>query len=1112
MLEKLFDLITRGSLRFRWVTIILSVLLLVAGGIAFTQLNQELIPKIDFPQTFVLGLNPGVAAEALLDNMTIPVEEAMAAIEGVVNVETTTSNGLFLAIVRNEFGMDQDAIRNEIQAAIDGLVLPSGMEAPELLTFSLSDLPIAFISVSAESISLDELKTLVETEIAPQIEEIPFIAAVEVSGGQELPEDDGIETSSQTSAPAGEAEPTAQPTAAPTEEPTPPSEVVNLPAQWSIAGQMQGISLETTADVTPQVIQAIAGLAPEMLDLLTSDMLRAFSAEVLGWLPEDYIATLDPELQAELNELAASVGGLGALAMAAVAPMNPEELPLAWQTAGQAQGIILETVADLTPEIVQAIAQFAPEMLDLLTEDNLRLMSAEVLTALPDDFFASLPAELREELSEIIAAANVFVPTATITRVNGNHSLGMSIYKDQDSNTVSVSQDLFAQLESFEVNYPDLDIEIVFEQSSFIEESVSGVTREGGLGAVFAVVVILIFLSGRINGKYKLSWRSTLVTAVSIPLSILTALAMFKWLPLGVEPLFEALSTATADIPVIGAAVIALGSLFPTGLTLNIMTLSGMTVAVGRVVDDSIVVLENIYRHIQRGDDRRTSVIKATRDVSIAIFASTATTVVVFLPIGLIGGLVGEFFLPFGIAVTYALAASFLVAITIVPTLAYLFIRKEHLPAEKESGLQKAYTPILEWALRNKAATLGIAALLLIGSLLLFTTRPVAFLPNFGDVRISTSVDLPDGTEMAETDTLVMQFEDALENIDGLGSIQTRIGGGGGIEAFFLGSSIDQSAASISIAIEDPEQTLELTALIRSEAEAIFGPEYVTVSSGSLSSQGFGGFALVSSAQDIDALQAFDSIAIDTLNNVDGLANVTSNAGNGDAYLRVDGDPAIRYTGELETEDTLGVTAAAKEALTAAAPADILISEGFESQQQTEGFAQTFQAIGVSVIIVYVVMVLTFGSFVHPLTILFSLPMAIIGASLALWATGSILGLPSMVGMMMLVGIVVTNAIVLVDRVQVNKKQRSMETQEALIEAGRTRLRPILMTAAAAILALIPMAIGLNEGAIIASELAIVVIGGLTTSTLLTLLIVPVMFSLLDRFSRNGKRIKPTDK
>jgi HAE1 family hydrophobic/amphiphilic exporter-1 len=483
--------------------------------------------------------------------------------------------------------------------------------------------------------------------------------------------------------------------------------------------------------------------------------------------------------------------------------------------------------------------------------------------------------------------------------------------------------------------------------------------------------------------------------------------------------------------------------------------------------------------------------------------------VVVFLPIGLIGGLVGEFFLPFGIAVTYALAASFLVAITIVPTLAFLFIRKEHLPVEKETSAQKAYTPILKWALDNKAATLGIAAALLIGSGFLFLTRPLAFLPDFGDVRISTSVDLPNGTQMAETDALVMQFEEALNDIDGLGSVQTRIGGGGGIESFFLGGSIDQSAASVSIAVDDPEQALELTALIRQEAESVFGEEYVVVSSGSMSSQGFGGFALVASAQDIDALEAFDSIAIDTLNDVEGLANVTSNAGDGETFLRVDGEQAVRYTGELETKDTLGVTGAAKEALIGVAPDGIRISEGFESQQQTEGFAQTIQAIGISVIIVYLVMVLTLGSFVHPLTILFSLPLAIIGASLALWVTGSILGLSSMVGMMMLVGIVVTNAIVLVDRVQANKKQRGMDTRDALVEAGRTRLRPILMTAAAAILALIPMAIGLSEGAIIASELAIVVIGGLTTSTLLTLVIVPVMFSLLDRFTRNRKQAEP---
>jgi HAE1 family hydrophobic/amphiphilic exporter-1 len=264
----------------------------------------------------------------------------------------------------------------------------------------------------------------------------------------------------------------------------------------------------------------------------------------------------------------------------------------------------------------------------------------------------------------------------------------------------------------------------------------------------------------------------------------------------------------------------------------------------------------------------------------------------------------------------------------------------------------------------------------------------------------------------------------------------------------------------------------------------------------------------VASAENFVKLVDFNDTAIQSLNDVDGLANISSNLYDTGTFLRIDGEPAIRFGGELETKDSLRVTTRAKEALADIAPAGITISEGFESQMQSEGFAQTFQAIGISIVLVYLVMVLTFQSFIYPFTILFSLPLAVIGAAVALWLSDSILGLSSMVGMMMLVGIVVTNAIVLVSRVQVNRKERRLETKAALLEAGRTRLRPILMTAIAAILALVPLAIGFSEGAIIASELAIVVIGGLTTSTFLTLLIVPVMFNILDRFSKNGKKGK----
>jgi multidrug efflux pump subunit AcrB len=319
-----------------------------------------------------------------------------------------------------------------------------------------------------------------------------------------------------------------------------------------------------------------------------------------------------------------------------------------------------------------------------------------------------------------------------------------------------------------------------------------------------------------------------------------------------------------------------------------------------------------------------------------------------------------------------------------------------------------------------------------------------------------------------------------------------------------LGNAIIQSAASVQIAVEDPENVNTITREVRDEAEAVFGADNVLVSSGTLSSQGFGGFALVLSGEREDLAAANDDV-LEALTTVEGLANPSSNLADEDTILRVDGQPAVRYTGELETEDSLGVTEAAKARVQEVTPPEIEVSEGFETQQQTQGFAQALEAIGISILVVYLVMVITFHSFVHPFTILFSLPLAVIGAAVALWLTDRVVGLSALVGLMMLVGIVVTNAIVLIDRVQANRKKRGMSVREALVEGGQTRLRPILMTAIAAMMALLPLAAGFSEGAIVAEELGTVVIGGLFSSTLLTLLVVPVMYSLLDRLARQNK-------
>lgn len=1322
MLESGINLLTRFSLRFKWVVIVLCLLMLVAGGFALAELNQELLPNIDFPQSIVLALNPGSSAEEMRDQVTIPIEEVVANIEQVVNVETTSYNGVSVVVMRSDFGVDLETFREDIKKALDGIDFPQGMEKPELLTFSFSDLPLAAIGVSSPGMSLDELKILVENEIVPALEGVADIAEVSVSGGQELPT-----PPPPSPEPTNEPEPTPEPSPTPTNKPvipteTPADEGLPLPDSWKQVGTAQNIKLENTNDLTPEIVAGVVSFAPQMLEDLTPEMLLAMPLDALAALPEDYLQSLDPELQSQLSERlslldaqvelepvllpdswiqavaaqnvtiettadltpeivstiasfapqmlqdltsemlqAMPVDALAALPTSYLETLEPDlrellskrlaeqpdsedvgALPLSWKAAGQAQGITLELPEDVNVEILRGISSFAPQLLQDLTPENLRrfspevlgwlpedfiltldealraeleaiaepigglgalaaqaqaeaealaasapelsglwreapaegagslptfetaadlanngftqsaaellnmlmesgqpqapqliadltpeviqwlvqneenflenlspmalpLLSPEVLSTLPESFLETLDPDLRSEIESIAAGtATAFIPTSTINRVDGNPSLGLIIYKDGEANTVSTAHALYDILDKLETANPGLRFDIAFEQASFIEESIDGVAREGGLGALFAVVVILIFLSGMVNGKYQLSWRSTFVTAVSIPLSVFMAFTALKWLPPFANMALEPLAIATANTPILGAITSVFVRLFPVDITLNIMTLSGMTVAVGRVVDDSIVVLENIYRHIQRGEDLKNSVIIGTRDVAIAILASTVTTVVVFLPIGLLGGIVGEFFLPFGVTVTFALASSFLVAVTIVPVLAFLLIRKEYLPAEGETNVQRWYTPVLKWALKNRGLTLAVAGVLLAGSLFLLGQRPRAFLPELGEVQISVNADLPNGTTMTETNDAVIEFEKAISGMDELGTIQSEIGLSGGLAGRLLGSAIDQSTASISLNVENTSEIDMLTAEVRQIAEATFGSENVVVSKGTLTSYAFGSFALVLSG-DPQELAAFNDQAIAELEKVEGLTNVSSNLTDTDMILRVDGEPAVRYTGELETEDALGVTELAKSKLEAVVPSGITVSEGFETEQQTQGFSQAMRAILISILAVYLVMVITFRSFVHPFTILFSLPLAVIGAAIALWVTNRVVGISVLVGMMMLVGIVVTNAIVLIDRVQTNRKKRNMDVYEALVEASRTRLRPILMTAIATILALVPLAIGLTEGALIAAELATVVIGGLFTSTLLTLVVVPVMYSLLSQLTLKRK-------
>jgi HAE1 family hydrophobic/amphiphilic exporter-1 len=873
-------------------------------------------------------------------------------------------------------------------------------------------------------------------------------------------------------------------------------------------------------------------------------------AESIALLPTSYLDTLDADLRAELDELAAEFGGAGQLAIeeaeaAAILSEGAPELTGVWTQPGpNGEEPLFKTAADfltssfaptaaellnfiplqaedppalmgdLTPDVIAWLADNEEGFVSNLDLPVMELMSPETLSFMLETYPDAFDAETADRLQGIATGSiEVFIPESSVTRTDGDPSVIISIYKDGDANTVEVAHRVFDTLDAYTSSNPDVAYSLVFEQATFIEDSISGVSREGALGGVFAILVILIFLSGHVGGRYKLSWRATVVTGISIPLSIFTAFFFMRWIPPTMGEWLQGLvDSSNSD------ALAFIARLFPTSVTLNIMTLSGLTVAIGRVVDDSIVVLENSFRFIQRGDDPKTAVIQGTKEVAVAIFSATVTTMAVFLPLGLIGGLIGTFFLPFGLTVTYALAASFVVSITVVPALTYMLIRQEHIPEEKETAMQRWYTPALEWSLKHRGATLGIAAVIFLGSLFLLSQLPQSFIPGLGEPTINTTISLPSGTPIVETNALVENFEAELATLSGIEKIQTEVGSGGGFEAIFGGGGVSQNAANVTISAEDQDDLAHLTNEVRAIAQNVFGEDNVQVSAASQA--GFGGFALIVTGNSLDELRELVPSVKEALEAVDldgdgiaDIANVSSNVdseqlGGNDTIIRVDGRPAISFSGELETQNTLGVTESAITAITDLnLPSGVEVTEGFDSQQQKEGFQGMVSAIGYSIVIVYLVMAITFRSLIHPFTILFSLPFALVGAAVALYITDSVLGISAMIGLMMLVGIVVTNGIVLMELVQ-QLRAKGENAYDALVEGGRTRLRPILMTALTAILALIPLAASQEAGAIIASELARAVMGGLIVSTALTLVVIPVVYSLFDQLGSRLRRNK----
>ncbi|MFE2098896.1 efflux RND transporter permease subunit [Streptomyces sp. NPDC059468] len=761
-------------------------------------------------------------------------------------------------------------------------------------------------------------------------------------------------------------------------------------------------------------------------------------------------------------------------------------------------------------------------------------------------------------LGDVATVKQQPAPADSITRTDGRPSLAVNVTMDHDGSAVAISNAVEDRLPGLRRDLGSgAELTVVSDQGPAVSKSIEGLTTEGALGLLFAVLVILVFLA---------SIRSTLVTAVSIPLSVVLALIV----------------------------------LWTRDLSLNMLTLGALTIAIGRVVDDSIVVLENIKRHLGYGEERREAILGAVREVAGAVTSSTLTTVAVFLPIGLVGGMVGALFGSFSITVTAALLASLLVSLTVVPVLSYWFLRapkgtpedaeearRRAEEKEAKSRLQRLYVPVLRFATRRRLTSVLIAVVVLVLTFGMGGLLKTNFFDQGDQEVLTVKQELKPGTSLAATDARARKVEKLLASTDGVKDYQVTIGSSGFMAAF--GGGTDTNQASYQVMLKDSASYGDVQKRLAAGLKKLDGVGTTTVSAG----DGFGNqdLKVVVKASDAQVLSEASDRVLSTVAGLDHVTDVTSDlsqsvprisvkanskaaaAGFDDQKLgaavaqavrgttaakailddterdvvvksakpattlaqlkalrlgpvklgdiatvklvdgpvsmtRIDGRRAATITARPTGDNTGAVSTQLQSKIKALKlPAGAEAEIGGVSSDQDDAFKNLGLAMLAAIAIVFMLLVATFRSLVQPLILLVSIPFAATGAIGLLVATGTPMGVPAMIGMLMLIGIVVTNAIVLIDLINQYRRQ-GHGVVEAVIEGGRHRLRPILMTALATIFALLPMALGATgEGGFIAQPLAVVVIGGLISSTLLTLLLVPTLYAMLElRKERRAKK------
>lgn len=774
---------------------------------------------------------------------------------------------------------------------------------------------------------------------------------------------------------------------------------------------------------------------------------------------------------------------------------------------------------------------------------------------------------------DVATVVDGYADQDTFSRLDGSDSIALSLQKQSGSNTVNVADEIRAQVEKIQQENPNVKIIVAGDQSEFIKHSVEDSLTDLILGGVFAALVVLFFFR---------DLRNTIVTVIGLPVIMIGTFAVMDYLQ----------------------------------LSLNLVTLLALSLAVGLVIDDAIVVRENIFRHMERGEDPKTASLNGTNEVALAVLAMTLTVVSVFLPIAFVSGIVGRFFQSFGLTVTVAVLLSLFEAFTLAPMLSAHWFKQRKLKQQEQAQvaqahehahgsadiqeaetaklgwLDQAYRAALAWTLRHKIVTAGMGALIFVGILLCIPFLEFTFFAPTGQDTITAQIQMPAGTTLASTDAQAREVEKVFHSFAQVESVFVTVGGQGTPER-----------ATFVVKIQEPTMMASLEPQFRAALANVPGIAF--------SSGGFAGGGTAVTARPIqinlqtsgnvqDLVTASDQIMA-AIQDVPGIVDLGRSYQPGKPELHIDvdrdkaarvglstaavgatvrtlinGDTASRFrdpgreadivvrlrpedrsrlqdildlslltmTGQVvplrniatlstasgptalerlnrEPKISIGANVLGRAQQSVAndiqarvnqlqLPPGVTVKFGGQVEQFNESFQSLFISLLLSVVFVYMVLASQFGSFTQPLVMMLALPLSLLGAFLALILTGLPFDMTAMIGIIMLFGLVTKNSILLVDFAN-RLRKGGMARDQALLAAGPIRLRPVLMTSLALILGSLPVAMGLGAGGSFRQPLALVVIGGLITSTILTLLLVPTAYALLDSIQTRFRRKPKTE-